>query len=154
MATKTKQNKGKQKPDKYVTIAEKRARMLEGILERNRIGLESAIEVLEVAGYTIYQDEKTRRYRVIPPVETLIEEDEEDELPARKGDSLAEYPPMLTIKDVVEITALHEGSVRRLCQNGDIPSTKVGGRIYIPKTVFEQTSDKPNNADQPRKSDS
>jgi excisionase family DNA binding protein len=49
---------------------------------------------------------------------------------------LADYPAMLTIKDVAEITGLHVNSVRRLCRDGNIPSMKLGQKIMIPKDVF------------------
>ena len=48
---------------------------------------------------------------------------------------------MLTVKDVVEITGLHEGSIRRLCKDGKIPAMKIGGRIRIPKKFLLDSFD-------------
>ena len=56
--------------------------------------------------------------------------------PEAKGAFLSDYPAMLTIKDVAEITGLHVNSVRRLCRDGNIPSMKFGQKIMIPKDIF------------------
>ena len=56
--------------------------------------------------------------------------------PEAKGAFLSDYPAMLTIKDVAEITGLHVNSVRRLCRDGNIPNMKFGQKIMIPKDIF------------------
>ncbi len=54
---------------------------------------------------------------------------------------LADYPAMLTIKDVAEITGLHVNSVRRLCRDGNIPSMKFGQKVMFPKVIFTESLD-------------
>lgn len=134
----------KTSPDPSV-ITSQRVHAIESILDRKRIGLESAIEVLEAAGYSVLFDPSAKRYRVTPPSD-LVEQEEpdeptEDSLCALQDEFLADYPKMLTVKDVAEITGMHAGSVRRLCNAGKIPFTKFGSRLYIPKTYFTQSNE-------------
>ena len=140
-------NRKKSNPDPSI-ITSQRVHAIESILDRKRIGLESAIEVLEAAGYTVLLDPSAKRYRVTPPAD-LVEQEEpaesmEDNLCVPQAEFLADYPKMLTVKDVAEITGMHAGSVRRLCNAGKIPFTKFGSRLYIPKTYLTQMNGQRN----------
>lgn len=122
----------------FSMLLKDRAEAATRVLERRRISLETAIEALEVVGYKVYQGydgvynvqpprDRESKYDAYPTVEPT---------PEVKGAFLADYPAMLTAKDVAEITGMHENSVRRLCKDGKIPSMKVGQRLVIPKDFF------------------
>ncbi|MBR1830297.1 MAG: helix-turn-helix domain-containing protein [Atopobiaceae bacterium] len=135
-------------------LLQNRAYAATRVLERRRISLEAAVEVLEIVGYKVYQD-REGHYNVEPPHDILSKYDTFPEVkiaPAEKAEFLAEYPTMLTVKDVVEITGFAEGSVRRLCKEGKIPSMKIGGRIRVPKRYLLDSFDTDGNAEDAAKS--
>ena len=121
-----------------VRLYQDRAYAATRMLERRRISLEAAIEVLEIVGYKVYQD-REGHYNVEPPHDKISKYETFPDVkpdPETKAKFLEEYPVMLTVKDVAEITGFHEHSVRRLCQEDKIPSMKIGGRLRIPKQFF------------------
>ena len=118
---------------------EARAQAAERLLNRKRMGMEIAIEALESVGYAVRQSE-SGRYKVYPPeivIPTAIaaEPKPPQRQPMPEG-FLAEYPAMLSTKDVAEITRMAVTSVRRLCKEGKLPSSKVGGRVMVQKDLF------------------
>ena len=131
-------------------LLQNRAYAATRVLERRRISLEAAVEVLEIVGYKVYQD-REGHYNVEPPHDILSKYDTFPEVkmePKAKAQFLADYPTMLTVKDVVEITGFAEGSVRRLCKEGKIPSMKIGGRIRIPKKYLMDAFDAEGDAEE------
>lgn len=128
------------------SVEDARAQAAERLLERKRMGLESAIEALEAVGYRVVRrDDGT--YAVRPPyVRTAPSEDGERLTHTVPADFLAEYPSALTTSDVAKITGMHVNSIRRLCYEGRIPSAKVGGKRLIAKSdllaLFESTGGK------------
>ena len=130
-------------PSEFSTLLKDRADAATRMLERRRTSLEAAIETLEVVGYKVYQG-NDGAYSVQPPRDRASEYDAYPTVkttPESKGAFLADYPSMLTIKDVSEITGLHVNSVRRLCRDGNIPSMKFGQKIMIPKDIFTDSLD-------------
>lgn len=56
-----------------------------------------------------------------------------------KGDSKAlftDYPDLLTVKHLVEITGLSAQTIRREMHRGHIPSMWMGRRLFCPKADF------------------
>lgn len=130
-------------PSEFSTLLKDRADVATRVLKRRRTSLEAAIEALEVVGYKIYQG-NDGVYSVQPPRDRASEYDAYPTVkptPESRGAFLADYPAMLTIKDVAEITGLHTNSIRRLCKDGNIPSMKFGQKIMIPKDFFIETLD-------------
>ena len=116
---------------------EEYAQAAERLLERKRLGLESAIAALEAVGYRVTR-KANDTYSVRAPYVRPREEPKEAEIDAREPRSappgfLADYPLMLTPRQVSEITGQHVGSIRRLCEQGKLPFAKIGGRIRIPR---------------------
>lgn len=125
-------------PSEFSTLLKDRAEAATRVLERRRTSLEAAIEALEVVGCKVYQG-NDGAYSVQPPRDRASEYDAYPTVkptPESKGAFLADYPAMLTIKDIAEITGLHTNSIRRLCRDGNIPSMKFGQKIVIPKDIF------------------
>ena len=130
-------------PSEFSTLLKDRADAATRVLERRRISLEAAIVALVVVGYKVYQG-NDGAYNVQPPRDRASEYDAYptvEPTPESKGAFLADYPAMLTIKDVAEITGLHVNSVRRLCRDGNIPSMKFGQKIMVPKDIFTDSLD-------------
>ena len=120
-----------------------RAHAATRVLERRRISLEAAVEVLEIVGYKVYQD-REGHYNVEPPHDHISKYDVVPEVkptPEAKERFLEDYPTMLTVNETAEITGLHEGTIRRLCKDGKIPAVKIGGRIRIPKRFLLDSFD-------------
>ena len=46
------------------------------------------------------------------------------------------FSDLLTMKDGAVILAQSEATVRRLCREGELPSIRIGRRIYIPKAAL------------------
>lgn len=127
-------------------INEERAEAAERLLERKRMGLESAIEALEAVGYRVVRrDNGTFAVRA-PYIRVALTDKETRETTSVPAGFLDEYPSALTVKDVAEITGMHVNSVRRLCTEGRLPSAKIGGRRLIAKSdfiaMFESTGGK------------
>lgn len=125
-------------------INEERAMAAERLLERKRMGLESAIEALEAVGYRVVRrDDGTFAVRAPYVRVPLPDEAEVKGSTTVPAGFLAEYPEALTARDVAEITGMHVNSVRRLCTDGRLPSAKIGGRRLIAKSdliaLFEST---------------
>ena len=128
-------------PRKPLTQEEARAQAAERLLNRRRLSLETAIEALELVGYTVHLHENGR-YSVDPP-ETIIPPAAPEPAPDvpkvdRPANFLGDYPDMLSPRQVSEITGLTTASVRRLCKQGKLQSSKVGGRVVIGKRQFEE----------------
>ena len=125
-------------PSEFSQLLKDRADAATRVLERRRISIETAIEALEVVGYKVYQG-NDGAYRVQPPRDRASEYDAYptvEPTPEAKGAFLSDYPAMLTVKDVAEITGLHANSIRRLCRDGKIPNMKFGQKVMIPKEFF------------------
>lgn len=45
---------------------------------------------------------------------------------------------LLRIEDMAELLVCDTQTVRRLCRQGDIPATRIGGRWYITRADFER----------------
>ncbi|MBP3894597.1 MAG: helix-turn-helix domain-containing protein [Atopobiaceae bacterium] len=121
------------------------------VLERRRISLEAAVEVLEIVGYKVYQD-RDGHYNVEPPHDHISKYDVVPEVkptPEAKEKFLEDYPTMLTVNDMAEITGLHVGTIRRLCKDGKIPALKIGGRIRIPKKFLLDSFDADTGEEEP-----
>lgn len=120
-----------------VSIDDARAQAAERLLERKRMGLESAVEVLEVLGHRVVQrDDGT--YAVRPPyVKPETEEEplkpQTEAVPTR---FLDDHPKTLSVVDVSEITGMHPVSVHKLCRRGELPHAKSDGKLFIPKQPF------------------
>ena len=46
------------------------------------------------------------------------------------------YGDLLTIKDCSAVIQQSEATVRRLCREGELPSVRIGRRLYVPKSQF------------------
>lgn len=114
-----------------------RAQAAERFLERRRMGIECAVEALEVVGYGVTIDSQGR-YKVIPP---------NGQIPSYVGDGssaqadpdtfLGEYPHMLTPTHIAEIMGCSVQTVRTLCNDGVLPAVQMGThRWYVPKPFF------------------
>lgn len=119
-------------------IDEARAQAAERLLERKRMGLESAIEALEVAGYRVVE-RQDGSYAVRPPYIRSATRDEVDagKIMTQPVDFLEDYPIMLTAQHVAEITGMHVNRVREMFNKQVLPAVKLGnGRWYLPKQKF------------------
>lgn len=116
-------------------MSESLARAAERLLERKRIGLESAIEALETVGYAVEQS-KDGHYRVTSAsnraaVEVTTETMSDD------VEFLDEYPHLLTPRDISSITGFSVCYSRKLCREQVLPAVQVGsGRWFVPKPKF------------------
>ena len=111
------------------------ARAAERLLERKRIGLESAIEALETVGYAVAVNPKGR-YTVTPPASEGATMAAHVEAPRPKA-FLEDYPDLLTPAHIAEITGMTAHYTRKLCRDGNLPAVQVGeSRWYVPKKKF------------------
>lgn len=51
------------------------------------------------------------------------------------------YGDLLTMKDCSAVIQQSEATVRRLCREGELPSVRIGRRIYVPKAQFVEHID-------------
>lgn len=124
-------------------VDDARAQAAERLLERKRMGLESAIEALEVVGYRVIAREDGS-YAVRPPyVRTAARSDSDaGKVVTQPSDFLADYPPMLTAQHVAEITGLHVNRVRSMFSRQALPAVKLdNNRWYLPKQKFMELFD-------------
>lgn len=119
------------------SLNETRAQAAERFLERKRIGLESAIEALEVVGYSVQQDVQGS-YRVSPPRTSfgMLNSNDDERTTGVSDEFLDGYPPLLTVKEVAAILGVSSRTVSRLCEKGEIPSSKIGRAVRIPKKAL------------------
>ena len=120
-----------------------RAQAAERLLERKRVGLESAIEALEAVGYRVIEREDGS-YAVRPPYVRMAPPDDADSGKAvtQSADFLADYPLMLTAQHVAEITGLHVNRVRSMFNRQALPAVKLeNNRWYLPKQKFLELFD-------------
>lgn len=61
--------------------------------------------------------------------------------PSRPSVSFEAYSDLLTVKDCSEIIQQSEATVRRLCREGELPSVRIGRRLYIPRNQFAEHID-------------
>ena len=47
------------------------------------------------------------------------------------GIKLGDYPPMVSPRQLGELTGMHPEAVRRLCQSGQLPARKIGKQWFI-----------------------
>jgi len=115
---------------------EVRAKAAERLLNRKRMGLECAIEALEAVGYEVRQN-SSGYYKVMTPAAPVAVAPEPVvvEIPIGAG-FLDEYPDMLSPQDVAKISGITEASVRRMCKEKRLASSKIGGRVRIPKDAL------------------
>lgn len=129
-------------PAQYSTTSPytKRAQAAERMLERWRIGLQNAIEILEIVGYSVTLDHRGC-YKVTPPGPSGVTIDEDKKELLEQPGFLDEYPPMLSTKNIAAITGMSQGRITILCKDGKLPATKIGdGRWFVPKTYFTDAS--------------
>ena len=130
-------------PRKPLTQEEANAQAAERLLNRKRVSIETAIEALELVGYAVRLRDNGR-YSVDPPEPILPQTAPEPEpepviqIAEQPAGFLDGYPDMLSPRQVSEITGLTTASVRRLCKQGKLQSSKVGGRVVIDKRQFEK----------------
>ena len=120
------------------SIDDARAQAAERLLERKRMGLQSAVEALEAVGCRVIEREDGT-YAVRPPYVRSAARDDTDavKVQTQPADYLAEYPVMLTAAHVAEITGLHVNRVRRMFKNHALPAVKLeNNRWYLPKQKF------------------
>lgn len=111
------------------------ARAAERLLERKRIGLESAIEALETVGYAVAVNSEGR-YTVTPPSGEDAIVAAPIEAPKPKA-FLEDYPDLLTPTHIAEITGMTVQYTRKLCRDGNLPAIQIGeSRWYVPKKRF------------------
>lgn len=58
--------------------------------------------------------------------------------PSGTPDFLADYPDLLTVRHVCEITGLSEQTIRREINEGRLPACRIGRRLFCPKTSFAE----------------
>lgn len=124
-------------------LDEARAQAAERMLERKRMGLESAVEALETVGYRVVRREDGS-YAVRPPyVRTEARGDSGDKkVVTQPSDFLADYPPMFTAHHVAEITGMHVNRVRSMFSRQALPAVKLeNNRWYLPKQKFTEIFD-------------
>ena len=46
----------------------------------------------------------------------------------------ADFPELLTVRDVSGILSQSEQTVRRLCREHELPSVRIGRRLYVPRS--------------------
>lgn len=116
-------------------IGDPTARAAERLLERKRIGLESAIEALETVGYAVTVNAEGR-YTVTPPTGEAVVPAVPAEQPKPKA-FLEDYPDLLTPAHISAISGMSPQHIRVLCREGGLPAVQVGGsRWYVPKKKF------------------
>ena len=49
---------------------------------------------------------------------------------------LAEYPALLTVEHLRELTGLSKQTLRTLINSGELPGCRIGRRLYVPKNQF------------------
>lgn len=119
-------------------VDDARSQAAERLLERKRMGLESAVEALEAVGYRVIRREDGS-YAVRPPYvrSTTRDDAEAGKIQTQPSDYLADYPVMLTAKHIAEITGLSIGRVRTMFKNQALPAVKLeNNRWYVPKQKF------------------
>ena len=118
-----------------IPIGDPTARAAERLLERKRMGLESAIEALETVGYSVTVN-ADGRYTVMPPMSDGAVTTVLAEAPKPKA-FLEDYPDLLTPTHLSEITGMTVQYTRKLCRDGYLPAVQVGeSRWYVPKKRF------------------
>lgn len=111
------------------------AQAAERLLERKRLGLESAIETLETVGYTVEQS-KDGHYRVTP-VSSRAAAEVTTETISDATEFLDEYPHLLTPRGISSITGFSVCYSRKLCREQVLPAVQVGsGHWFVPKPKF------------------
>lgn len=105
----------------------------ERMLNRKRLGLESAIEALELVGYRVSQDAQGI-YHVTATTRSIAED--ADVNMVASGAFLRDYADLLSVDNLVEILGVSDRSVYRMCANEELPSVKVGRRVYVPKQAL------------------
>ena len=53
-----------------------------------------------------------------------------------KNDLFADYPDLLAVKHIKELTGLSEQTIRSEINRGALPGTRIGRRLYVPKTMM------------------
>ncbi len=120
-----------------ITLNELRAEAAEKLLERKRIGLECAIEALEVVGYTVTQDD-SGSFCVSPPKPSWKAATASGiaESYGTEADLLEGYPVLLTVKEAAGILGVSHRTVSRLCMKNELPSFKIGRSVRINKNAL------------------
>ena len=118
-----------------IPIGDPTARAAERLLERKRMGLESAIEALETVGYAVTVN-ADGRYTVMPPTGEGAVAAVPAEAPKPKA-FLEDYPDLLTPKHIAKLTGMTPEYTRKMCRDGYLPAVQLGeSRWYIPKKSF------------------
>lgn len=56
----------------------------------------------------------------------------------RRDELLADYPDLLTVGHVCELTGLSAQTVRKEINAGRLPGCRIGRRLYVPKPGFTE----------------
>lgn len=56
--------------------------------------------------------------------------------PTNTPEMLADYPDLLTVQHIREITGLSEQTIRHEIALGHIPGCRIGRRLFVPKCTF------------------
>lgn len=57
--------------------------------------------------------------------------------PTTKPQELDGYPPLLSVKHLHQMTGLSVQTIRKLMNDGSLPSCRIGRRMYCPRSAFE-----------------
>lgn len=52
------------------------------------------------------------------------------------SDLFSDYPDLLAVKHIKELTGLSEQTIRSEINRGALPGTRIGRRLYVPKTMM------------------
>ena len=56
--------------------------------------------------------------------------------PADAPEMLADYPDLLTVQHIHEITGVSEQTIRSEISQGRLPGCRIGRRLFVPKRKF------------------
>ena len=56
--------------------------------------------------------------------------------PADAPEMLADYPDLLSVQHLFEITGLSDQTIRREIAEGRLPGCRIGRRLFVPKCSF------------------
>lgn len=58
--------------------------------------------------------------------------------PSGTLDFLADYPDLLTVRHMREVTGLSEQTIRKEINEGRLSGCRIGRRLYVPKTALAE----------------
>ena len=69
------------------------------------------------------------------PSRTRLDQSCDAQTPSR-NDLFADYPDLLAVKHIKELTGLSEQTIRSEINRGALPGARIGRRLYVPKTMM------------------